>query len=454
MKKVCFCGVSGNGMSPLAQIMKLKGYDVVGTDRSFDNDLDGFIKEALEEVGIEIKPQDGSAITNDIETLYVSTAVEDTIPDVKVAKEKNIPIKFRYDLLADIFHQYKYNVAIGGTSGKTTTTAMVGYILDTVGKNPCMINGGYLVNYDKQKGLPNYIYNEGDICVIEADESNGSIEKYSPYISLINNIALDHKSLEEIIAIFTNVAKKARHATVLNIDCEHTKKLIDIAVNPVTFSIKDQSADFYAGNIKNLPEGVQYDFAGQTFKLKLIGEFNVYNALAAIAICSLLGVDKIQAAKTLEEFKGTRRRLEVMGTKNNITVINDFAHNPHKVYGAIKALKSYDGRLIIMFQPHGFAPMKLTGKQIMEAFAELLDKNDVLIMPEIFFVGGSADQSISSKDLVDYAKELGVNALFVETKEKAKINILQLAKPNDRIIIMGARDNSLPAFAKSILEEV
>lgn len=163
-------------MSALAQILKLRGNEVYGSDRSFDQGKDEANKKALEEIGIVIKPQDGSAVADNLETLYVSTAVEDSIPDVKAALEKNIPIKKRSDLLAEIFHQYPYNIAVGGTSGKTTTTAMIGYILDTLGKKPCVINGGLLLNYTGRKGIPNIIYNQGDICVIEADESDGSIE--------------------------------------------------------------------------------------------------------------------------------------------------------------------------------------------------------------------------------------------------------------------------------------
>ena len=147
MTKVSFCGISGSGMSALAQILKLRGNEVYGSDRSFDQGKDQANKKALEEIGIVIKPQDGSAVADDLETLYVSTAVEDSIPDVKAALEKNVPIKKRSDLLAEIFHQYPYNIAVGGTSGKTTTTAMIGYILDTLGKKPCVINGGLLLNY-------------------------------------------------------------------------------------------------------------------------------------------------------------------------------------------------------------------------------------------------------------------------------------------------------------------
>ncbi len=454
MTKISFCGISGNGVSALAQIMAKKGFEVRGSDRCFDLGGDQDRKKALEEVGITIYPQDGSGITDDLDVLYVSTAVEDSIEDVKVAKAKNIPIKTRPDLLAELFHQYTHNIAVSGTSGKTTTTAMVGYILDQLGQKPCMINGGYLRNYENQKGVANIIYNEGDICVIEADESNGTIEKYHPYIGLINNIGVDHKSLDELIGLFKDFAARCKYGLVVNLDCDNCKDIKHPTKKTTTFSLKDSKADFFAYNLKAIPDGTQYSIDGKSFKLNLIGSFNVANALAAIAVCSLLGIDKFDAAKTLEGFLGTQRRLEVVGTKNNITLIDDFAHNPDKVSASVTALKDYPGRVIIMFQPHGFAPMKLTGKDIIKAFAAKLDKEDILIMPDIYFVGGTADKTISSKDLINQALELGVNAHYIPERKDVEKFILENAKPGDRIIIMGARDNTLPDFSRRLLKEI
>lgn len=220
MTKICFCGISGNGMSPLAQIMSLKGYEVYGSDRSFDCGRDAKNKQALLDMGIKLIPQDGSGITQDMETVYVSAALDETNPDIKAARELNIPVKKRSDLLADVFAQYPCGIAVGGTSGKTTTTAMIGYILDMLGKKPCLINGGMLRNYELLKGLPNFIYNEGEYCVIEADESDGSICKYHPTVALINNISHDHTSMENLIKYFQTFADNTKGTVVVNADCE------------------------------------------------------------------------------------------------------------------------------------------------------------------------------------------------------------------------------------------
>lgn len=450
-KTVSFCGISGSGMSSLAQILKLSGYNVHGSDRSFDQGHDTEQKNALESLGIKIFPQDGSAITDDVECLYISTAVEDTIPDVKTALNKNITIKKRFDLLAELFHSYHKGIAVGGTSGKTTTTAMISFILDKLQYQPCMINGGLLLNYKQQKGIPNYIYNNGDICVIEADESNGSIESYHPYISIINNIGLDHKSLNELQQLFQNFANRTSHGVVINDDCKICKNITS-PVKKVTFSLKNPQADFYASNLINLPHGIQYTLDNQQFTLQLIGSFNVSNALAAIATCSLLGIDKFVAAKVLEDFLGTHRRLEVIGTKNNITVIDDFAHNPDKILASMQALKNYSGRLIVVFQPHGFSPMRFMGKEIISSFCQTMDNDDILIMPEIYFAGGTVTQDISSKDFIQLAQQQNKKALFLATRAEIKKYIQTHASAGDRIIIMGARDNTLPQFCQDILE--
>lgn len=448
MSKICFSGISGNGVNPLARIMKLEGYDVIGTDKAFDIGLAQNRKKELEDLGIAIFPQDGSAVSDDVKTLYISTAIGTSNPDIVVARQKNIPIKTRPDLLAEIFHKYKYNIAVGGTSGKTTTTAMIGYILNTLDKKPCMINGDFLTNYNS-----NFIYNKGDICVIEADESNKTIEQYNPYITLITNVSVDHMPLVEVKKVFENVALKAKYGLVLNADCINSDDIKNENVKTIYFSTIDKSADVFAYDIDTIPNGCEYKIDGHKFKLKLMGYFNVENAIAAIAVCSLLGIDKLDSAKALEGFLGTKRRLERIGEKNHITVINDFAHNPEKVSASVNALKKYDGRLIVMFQPHGSDPMHLYGRSIIESFSRTLDSDDILLMPEIFFTG-KTDERISSQDLVDYAHELRINATFTTTKENAKNIIIKEAKPSDRIIIMGARDPDLEDFCKEILNEL
>ena len=454
MAKIGFCAIAGSGMSALAQVLKYKNNDVVGSDRSFDQNKEEKIKKHLTDIGIKIYPQDGSMLDENTSVLYASTAVEDTIPDIKRAKELNIPIKHRSDLLKEIFSSYPYNIAIGGTSGKSTVTAMIGYILDKANKKPLVINGALLKNYENTKGIPNVILNNGDYCVIEADESDGSIEKYTPYISIINNITLDHKSIEELQTLFKNFAQRAKHGVVYNKDCPNSSILENAHQNALSFSINNPSASFYASNIKAIPNGTVYTYNNKEYKLNLIGKFNVANAMCATACCSLLGIAPQTSCEILETFLGTKRRLEVLGQTNNITIIDDFAHNPDKVNASMSALKSYNGRLIIMFQPHGFSPMRMMGKQIIESFAKHMQSSDILLIPEIFFAGGTVKRDISSNDLVNHAKTLGVNAIFFEKREEIKNYILKTTTTQDRVVLMGARDNTITDMGYELLEKL
>lgn len=453
MKKVAFCAVSGNGMSPLAQILVKRGYDVRGSDISFDAGRDHANLKAIKAAGIKVFPQNGSMIDDDLDFLCVSSAIMEDNPDIKAAQNKGIKIIKRSELLAQVFHEYKYNIAVGGTAGKTTTTAMIGYILDKLGKKPCMIDGGMLKNYDNPNLLPNYIYNEGDICVAEADESDGSIRSYHPYVALVNNISHDHVEIPTLVEYFSDFAAHARHALVVNGDCPLASKLSH--KNKFVFSVLDPNADLFASNIKTEDYGVSYQIEGKKFKLNIIGKFNVSNALAAIACCMMIGVDKFDAAKALEGFIGIKRRLDVVGTSlNGITVIDDFAHNASKIEASLKAIKEHKGRVIVMYQSHKPFSARTTGEEDGVVFGNTLDKDDVLLMPEIYMRDPIKDADISGADLVRYAQKNGVNALFLETKDKVKQYIIDHAQTGDRIVIMGARDNSLPDFCKQILKEL
>ena len=451
MKKIAFSGAAGNGISPLEQIMALKGYQVYGSDYSFDIGKDLDRKQALEEVGVHIVPQDGSAITDDLDFLCVSAAINENNPDIKAALNKNIPIKKRSDLLQEIFSQYKYGIAVGGTAGKTTTTAMIGYVLDVLDKKPCMINGGALCNFSDRKGIQNYIYNEGDYCVIEADESDGSIRKYHPFVGIVNNISHDHTSMEKLFEYFSTFASHAENL-IVNLDCPNASQLSH--PHRKTFSTKNPQADVYASNIKTIADGITYELEGKTFKLQLIGSFNVANALATIAACSVIGVDPQETAKALEGFTGIKVRLEKIGTVKGITVYNDFAHNPSKIEASLSALKDYPGRIIAMYQPHTPFSAVNTGDEVAAAVAKVLSPEDVMIMQEIYELTPQ-DVGITSLNIINRIKENGhEQALFLPHKEDTRKFVLENVRQGDRVVIMGAHDNSLADFSRELLKAI
>ena len=451
MKKIAFSGAAGNGISPLEQIMALKGYSVYGSDHSFDIGKDLDRKAALEEVGVHIAPQDGSMITPDTEYLCVSAAINESNPDVKAARALNIPIKYRSDLLQETISQYKYGIAVGGTAGKTTTTAMIGYVLDRLGKSPCMVNGGALCNYADRKGIPNYIYNQGDICVIEADESDGSIQKYHPFVGIINNISHDHTSMEKLFEYFRNFAGHCENL-IINLDCPNASTIEHPSRK--TFSTQNPAADFYASDITTIADGVEYTLNGKRFKLHLIGAFNISNALATIAACSLLDINPHDAAAALETFAGIKVRLEKIGTANGITVYNDFAHNPSKIEASLSALKDYPGRIIAMYQPHTPFSAVNTGDEMAEAVARVLAPEDIMIMQEIYELTPQ-DVGITSANIINRIKQNGHDqALFLPHKEDTRKFVLNNVRKGDRVVIMGAHDNSLADFSRELLTAI
>lgn len=424
-KKYFFCGVGGSGMSALAKIVVSQGHTVLGSDRNYDHGRfpEHFLQ--LSNRGIELFPQDGSAITNDIDFLVVSSAVEPSIPDVRVAQEKNIKIIKRAELLAEICNAANA-ITVGGTNGKSTVTGMIGHMLHHAGYEPTVINGGGMLNFDRD----NAVIGNPDRLVVETDESDGTIALFHPSIAVLTNISEDHKSMDELMAIFKQYLSQSK-MQVLNIDCPNVAQLAKDFPDAVTYSMTD------------MPDGLD---------LIVPGLHNRSNALAAMAVGRICHLSDDDILKALKSFKGITSRLEVVGEKGGITVIDDFGHNPNKIEAGLKTLKETGKRLVLMYQPHGFKPTRDQKNDLIDVFSKYLDQGDLFYMPEILYFGGTVDKDISSKDIIDPLIERGLNATYLEKKSDIEINILKKAQSGDIICIMGARDDSLRQMAQSIFE--
>lgn len=454
MKKYFFCGIGGSGMEPLALALQAKGCVISGSDRAFDAGAspDKFAKIA--EQGVALFPQDGSGLTADTDALIVSGAVEETVPDVVAARALDLPVITRAELLADFFKTYN-GIAVGGTSGKTTTTAMLGHILKTADIDPTVINGGKMLNYPDSPGEGSVLTGEGSFCVIEADESDGSIELYSPEVAVVTSITLDHKPIEELKTLFGDFVSRATVGAVLNADNADCLALQQKNANVLTFSVDGNDADLKAENIRPVANGTIFTLDGEDVSLPVIGKHNVANALAAMAAAEMIGVLRSQAVEALKTFRGVHRRLETVGTtKKNVTVIDDFAHNPEKIAASLSALKEYPGRLIVVYQPHGFKPTKMLREGLIEAFDKHMEMDDTLIMPEIYYAGGTAAKDISAADLVKELEKKGKRVHFIPDRRKIIHLIKGLASKDDRVVVMGARDETLSDFAKQICESL
>lgn len=448
-----FCGIGGIGMSSIALYLQKKGHTVAGSDRSFDTHASSAIQDALIKAGIRLCPQDGSCITTDIDYFIVTRAVEETIPDVKRAVELGLKIKKRPEMLADIFHTYN-GIAIAGTSGKTSITAMTAHILHETGLNPTMINGGISLNTYNDEPRSNLIFGASEYLVIEADESDGSIERYTPYISVVSNISLDHYELDIVRKLFEDFLTRTEHGVVINADCAETKKITVKHPNIISFSTKGNHADLSATNITPLPDGVLFNLNGTEVTLPVIGTHNVENALAAMGVCLHAGVPVTDSIRALQTFLGTKRRLQKIGTENGITVIDDYAHNPEKIKAALSSLMQYPGHIYAIFQPHGFAPLRLMKEELIEVLKNLLTSDVTFIMNDVFYAGGTTSMDISSNDVIAPVAGAGKEALYQPTRGETLDFLRSKLHAGDRVIVMGARDDSLSDFAEEILKTV
>jgi UDP-N-acetylmuramate--alanine ligase len=452
-----FCGVGGSGMTPLALIVKAKGGKVEGSDRSLDQGRNLARFDFLRARGVTLYPQDGGGVTSADQTLVVSAAVEETIPDVQAARRAGAPIVTRAALLAELFNAAGVRVGVAGTSGKSTTTAMIGWILTQTGRDPTIVNGAEMKNFiSADAPFAGYRVGEGEAFVAEVDESDGSIAQFSPSIAVVNNISLDHKTMDELRILFADFVAKAEVA-VLNLDNGETAALAagGRAKRRVTYSLKDADADLYGDRVTLEPGGAIFTVsaadARAQVRLQVPGLHNVSNALAAIGAAMACGVSLQDAAEALASFTGIRRRMEVTGTAGGVTVFDDFAHNPDKITATLAALHAFPGRLLIMFQPHGFGPLKLMRQEFIATFAKGLAARDVLLMPEPVYFGGTTDRSIGSDVIVAGVTQMGRNAEALPDRASCGDRLIALAKPGDRIVVMGARDDTLSTFAQELV---
>jgi UDP-N-acetylmuramate--alanine ligase len=457
-----FCGIGGSGMTPLALIIQARGGRVEGSDRALDQGRNTERFDFLRAHGIALHPQDGSGVRRAGQTLVTSAAVEETIPDVQAARRVGATVTTRARLLADLFNDAALGIGVAGTSGKSTTVGMIGWILHRAGKYPTIMNGADMKNFvSADSPFASARIGEGATFVSEVDESDGSIAFFEPRIAVVNNISLDHKSMDELRSLFRDFSVKAE-TVVLNLDNPETAALVpDLKPGrAVTYSLTDTRADLLASLPVPSPAGIAFHIKERNtgkdvaVDLKIPGRHNVANALAALCAAKACGVALADGAGYLGEFSGIRRRLEVVGTANGITVIDDFAHNPDKISATLETMHAFPGRLLLMFQPHGYGPIRLMKNALVDCFTKGMRDDDVLVMPEPVYFGGTVDRSVGSRELVGEIERGGRKAAAFPDRSACGDVLVRLARPGDRILVMGARDDSLSHFARELLQRL
>jgi UDP-N-acetylmuramate--alanine ligase len=428
-------GIAGVGMSALAQVLLAEGFKVSGSDRDNDKGKDLAVLGKLGAAGIRLVPQDGTGVVVGTSGVVVSTAIEADNPDVLAAQRLNVPLIHRAEMLASLL-KGKECVAITGTSGKSTVTGMVGWILDRLGADPVVVNGAIVLNWCDAHAVGNVRLRKGegaadgkrDLWVVEVDESDRSLLKFHPDWAAITNVSKDHFEIEETTDLFRQFSTQVGKGLV---SCLDSPGLLD-GFRP---ELSGSGSSFVRGGVK--------------FSVSLPGLHNAENALFAVALCERLGFSTEDVAGALDSFRGIHRRLETVGMECGVTVVDDYGHNPAKIEAAWRALAPHFSAVLAVWQPHGFGPLSMMLEEVAAVFSEVCGTSDRIYILPVYDAGGTADRTIRSEALVDILCSRGKRAALVDKKNLGSV-ISGEAQRGDVVLVMGARDPELPALAEGV----
>jgi len=425
-------GVAGVGMSALAQVLVSLGCTVTGSDRYADRGEDMEVIGKLRRSGVVFHPQDGSGVGPSAEGLVVSSAIEDDNPDVLAATRLGVPIIHRAELLAGVVED-RQCVAVTGTSGKSTVTGMIGWLLEQIGADPTVVNGAPVVNWSRGDTVGNVRCGRSNLWVIEADESDRSLLHFSPDWAVITNVSEDHFGVKETAALFRTFARQVKRGVV---GLTEEPNLFEGLAPTVS------AAD------------VRFEYKDVEFLVPLPGRHNAENAMCAVRLCERLGCELTEIQSALARFRGVCRRLERVGRAAGVAVIDDYAHNPAKIRAAWQAVAPYHTRVLAVWRPHGYGPLSAMMDALVCAFAELCREGDRLYVLPVYDVGGTADRSTGSQRLADLLGRRRAPVALVRDYDAAVAAISEEARSGDVVLTMGARDPRLPALARRILSSL
>ena len=432
---ICYhlVGIAGVGMSALAQALLNTGYAVSGSDRFLDQGRETLdVLETLRRAGVRLFPQDGSGISAQTTAVVVSTAIESDNPDLTAARKLNVPVRHRAELLAELVAGQQL-IAIAGTAGKTTTTALVGHLLAELGTDPSVVNGGIVLGWQRPDTLGSARKGRDDFWVLETDESDRSILRFKPDWAIITNISKDHFELDEVVALFRQFAAQVKTGIVCG------PGVAELLRGHTAAKFIEPSATHHSSLI--------------THHSVLPGRHNAENVLLAATLCEQLGYapEKINAALTT--FRGVQRRLEKIGERAGVTVFDDYAHNPAKIAAACAAVQSERGRLFAVWRPHGFGPLKLMLGELTDAFASVLRPQDTVLLLPVFYAGGTTSSAMNSDVLVTALVARSITAQLAPDYAALEARLRAALQPGDVVLVMGARDPDLPLFAHRLLKD-
>jgi UDP-N-acetylmuramate--alanine ligase len=440
--KLFFSGIAGSGVSAIALFLADKGDSIYGSDRAFDTNPQHPLRSIFQCRGITVVPQDGNGIDDTFDLVVFSAAVEPDRPEIVKARSLGISVKSRSEYLAEVSASFN-TVAVAGTSGKSTTSGLLSFLMNRLGLEPNFLGGGRVKQFKSCSNPGNVLSGNSDCLVIEACESDGAITAYKPRHSIILNLDFDHHAVDKTARMFDALMKNTPGKIVVNSDDENLAKIT--GENAITFSIQNPSR-YRPEAVIYRPFSTDFSLHGTGFTLSLPGEYNLYNALSCIAFLLESGQSPGDVSKILHEFQGIERRFDVHLNDGERLVIDDYAHNPHKISSLMKTVNKLKEEICYIFQPHGFGPTRLMKKEYITVFSENLRENDRLILLPIYYAGGTASKDISSYDLADGIKSYGRSVEVVRKRE----DILQRVHEYKTYVVFGARDETLSDFAGEI----
>jgi len=444
-RSVHFTGIFGSGMSALAQYLRFQGITVSGSDRFHASEDTASIRQSLEGLGCTIVRQDGSGVDADTDVVCISTAIEESNPDIAAARSCGLPIVHRSDLLAAIIATKK-TIAVAGTSGKSTVTAMIFEFLTACGRSPSLISGAGLRRLERQGLIGNTWSGGSDLLVVEADESDGTLVKYRPQATVFLNISKDHKSIDEIKTLFETLASQSVW-TASNVDDPILASL------PATVRFgRNGSGSWRPDREQLLPTSVKLFKNNREYHLPLPGGHNLENLCAALCVCEHFGCEETALADAVRNYEGVARRFSVTMAKQNVYVVDDFAHNPAKIAAVVRAARGLSGRILAVYQPHGFGPTRFLKDEYISTFRDVFHRHDSLYLLPIYYAGGTALKDISSEEIISGLGPTAFHAEAVNSRDELLNRLKAEVRSGDCVLLMGARDPSLPALVKKIVE--
>lgn len=436
---VHFIGIGGYGMSAIAKVMLEMGYQVSGSDLAQQE-----LTEKLRAKGARVYIGHEARNVNGADLVVYSTALSKDNVEMVAAGEQNIPVIHRSQMLARLMNERK-GIAVAGAHGKTTTSSMIALVMERCGTDPTYIIGGEIMNIGS-----NAKAGKGDYVVAEADESDGTFLQYHPTLALVNNIEADHlenydgdfENLKKAYAQFLSQVREDGKA-IICLDDEYLRGMLpQIKSETLTYAI-DRDADYVATDIELGDRKVSFNVrrGGETLgnvRLSVPGRHNVYNAMATLITCLEAGLTFEQIAEAIEEFRGAKRRFQVLGEVNDILVIDDYAHHPTEIEATISAAKATGKHLIAVFQPQRYTRTFYLFEQFSHAFKEA----DEVLITDIYSPAGEKQiEGISSEKLVELIrKNSNPNVTYIPTRGEAEVYLTDRVKPGDLVITMGAGD--------------